>query len=129
MCGIAGFIDKQKTHTKKEREYVVKEMLRLMKHRGGDGHGIVSTNNITIGHTRLSIVDLSILGDQPFSDKNSMLSFNGEIYNHKTLRREYLDRVKIRSNSDTATLFELLERYPTESVLEKIQGMFAFSFS
>lgn len=129
MCGIAGFIDKNKTITQKERGAIVKKMLLLMKHRGGDAFGIKSIDNITLGHTRLSIVDLSKLGNQPFSDnQHSMLSFNGEIYNHEALRRKYLNKVKISSNSDTATLFELLRKYPIESTLEKIQGMFAFSF-
>lgn len=128
MCGIAGFIDKRKTSPQKEREYIVKVMLDLMKYRGGDAYGIVSADNTTVGHTRLSIVDLSTRGDQPFSDKNSILSFNGEIYNHKTLRRKYLSHTKIRSGSDTATLFGLLGKYPIKSVLKKIQGMFAFSF-
>ena len=130
MCGIAGFIDKKKTITQKERERVVKKMLHLMRHRGGDAYGIKSTENITIGHTRLSIVDLSTLGDQPFSDEyqNSTLSFNGEIYNHRALRKKYLSYTKISSRSDTATLFALLKKFPIKSVLEKIQGMFAFSF-
>lgn len=129
MCGIAGFIDKEKTVTQKEREAIVKKMLLSIKHRGGDAFGIKPVDNVTLGHTRLSIVDLSKLGNQPFSDnQNSSLSFNGEIYNHELLRREYLGEVKIISNSDTATLFELLRKYPIESTLEKIQGMFAFSF-
>src|SRR3989344_7480264 len=112
MCGIAGFIDKKKTITQKERERVVKKMLHLMRHRGGDAYGIKSTENITIGHTRLSIVDLSTLGDQPFSDEyqNSTLSFNGEIYNHRALRKKYLNYTKISSSSDTATLFALLRK-------------------
>ena len=129
MCGIAGFIDKKKTVTQKERGAIVKNMLLLMEHRGGDAFGIKSIDNVTFGHTRLSIVDLSKFGNQPFSDnQGSLLSFNGEIYNHEILRREYLNEVKISSNSDTATLFELLRKYSIESTLEKIQGMFAFSF-
>lgn len=129
MCCIAGFIDKKKTITRKEREVIIKKMLLSMKHRGGDAFGIKSIDNITLGHTRLSIVDLSKLGNQPFSDnQNSSLSFNGEIYNHEVLRKKYLNKFKISSNSDTSTLFELLRKYPIESTLEKIQGMFAFSF-
>lgn len=129
MCGIAGFIDKNKTITPKEQGLIVKKMLLLMKHRGGDAFGIKSVGNVTLGHTRLSIVDLSKLGNQPFSDEqNSSLSFNGEIYNHKALRKKYSNKIKLSSNSDTATFFELLRKYPIESTLEKIQGMFAFSF-
>ncbi len=129
MCGIAGFIDKNNIFTQKEREFITEKMLILMKHRGGDAFGVKSMSNVTLGHTRLSIVDLSKLGNQPFSDnKNSLISFNGEIYNHAILREKYLNEVNISSNSDTATLFELLRKYPIKSTLEKIQGMFAFSF-
>lgn len=130
MCGIAGVIDKKRATDSRRRERVVRNMLRLMKHRGFDAHGIKSTDNVSIGHTRLSILDLSRRGDQPFSDENlnSALSFNGELYNHDRLRKKYLDDIRINSNSDTATLFELLKKFPIESVLKKIHGMFAFSF-
>lgn len=130
MCGIVGFIDKRKNTNSKERERIIRKMLRLIKHRGGDAYGVKSTNNISVGHTRLSILDLSYHGDQPFSDEghNQILSFNGEIYNHNKLRKKYLGDIKIDSNSDTATLFELLKKFSIKSVLEKIHGMFAFSF-
>src|SRR3989344_3503516 len=105
-------------------------MLYLMKHRGGDAEGIESIKNVSVGHTRLSIVDTSSRGNQPFSDENNnfILSFNGEIYNHHLLRSKYLNHARIISGSDTATLFELLKRFSIESVLAKIHGMFAFSF-
>ena len=112
MCGIAGFVDKRKYIEAEGREHIVMEMLRSMKHRGGDADGLKSKNNVSIGHTRLSILDLSSHGDQPFSDstQNRILSFNGEIYNHDKLKKKYLGAVKIDSNSDTATLFGIIKK-------------------
>jgi asparagine synthase (glutamine-hydrolysing) len=128
MCGIVGFIDKENKLSKKEREVLVKKMLGLIRHRGGEAEGVASVNNMTIGHTRLSIVDVSSQADQPFVDNDSVLSFNGEIYNHGEIRKTYLAKKKINSSSDTATLFELLKTFSIEKVLESIRGMYAFSF-
>ena len=128
MCGVVGFIDKKNKLDKNEREILVKKMLGLIKHRGGDAMGVISNNNITIGHTRLSIVDTSSRANQPFTDNNSVLSFNGEIYNHEKLKKIYCVKKKITSSSDTATLFELLKLLPIRKVLELINGMYAFSF-
>jgi asparagine synthase (glutamine-hydrolysing) len=128
MCGIVGFVDKKNRWSKKEREVIAKKMLGLLNHRGGEAEGLISAGSVTIGHTRLSIVDTSSRADQPFTDGNSMLSFNGEIYNHKELRKTYLGKKKINSSSDTATLFELLNFASIKKVLRLINGMYAFSF-
>ena len=128
MCGIVGFIDKKDRFNQGEQEKLVKEMLRLIKHRGGEAEGIVTNKNITIGHTRLSIVDASPQANQPFTDSNSTLSFNGEIYNHVKLRKIYCAKEKIKSSSDTATLFELLKLFSIKKVLGLINGMYAFCF-
>lgn len=130
MCGIAGYLDKSGKTTQTQRELIVTKMLNLMRHRGGDADGVKSTKNVSIGHTRLSIVDLSPKGNQPFCDtgNNFVLSFNGEIYNHLSLRKKYLNNTKISSSSDAATLFDLLKKYPMKLVLGEIEGMYAFSF-
>lgn len=127
MCGIAGFIDKKDELSQKKRKFFVRNMLRFMKHRGGDAIGINTYNTITIGHVRLSIVDTKPRANQPFVDANFIFSFNGEIYNHDKLRNKYSQQ-KIISHSDTATLFELLRLLPTKKVLTIIQGMYAFSY-
>lgn len=127
MCGISGFIDKKGKLGQSERKLVVRNMLHLMSHRGGNAMGIKIHNNITIGHTRLSIVDSNPRANQPFVDIDSILSFNGEIYNHSELRNQYCKR-KLISHSDTTTLFELLRLLPLKKVLTLIQGMYAFSY-
>ena len=129
MCGIAGLIDKKNNLDLKSRENIVKKMLQIMEHRGGDAVGIESKSSVTIGHTRLSIVDITSQANQPIFNTDSMLSFNGEIYNHQELRKKYLNKAKISSHSDTATLFALLTKSPIKNVLENIQGMFAFSYA
>lgn len=128
MCGIVGLIDKKDKIGDKRREEVVRIMLDFISHRGGDSMGIVSHKNTTIGHTRLSIVDITHQADQPFVNDIGILSYNGEIYNHQSLRNRYCDRRKIESTSDTATLFELLQLSSIDSVLRMVNGMYAFSF-
>ena len=128
MCGVVGLIDKKGEIGLKKRENRVRTMLHLIEHRRGDAIGVRSDGNVTMGHTRLSIVDRTFKADQPFFNANSILSFNGEIYNHKELRKRYLNETDIYSHSDTATLFSLLAKFPIKTVLNKIQGMFAFSY-
>ncbi len=127
MCGIVGFIDKKSNTDVKRREKIVREMLDLISHRGGDATGVVTYDNITIGHTRLAIVDVTHNADQPYESEEYILSYNGEIYNHDVLRNQYCVDRKIQSPSDTATLFALLHTLPIEDILRMIDGMYAFS--
>ena len=120
-------MDKAGGISRKKRNLVVRNMLRLIKHRGGDAVGVKDYDNVSLGHTRLSIVDSKSRAHQPFIDADSILSFNGEIYNHTELRDRHLKQ-KIISYSDTATLFGLLHVLPIGKVLDIIQGMYAFSF-
>src|SRR3989344_3882210 len=119
MCGIAGYINKNSKVGNKERELIVKNMLRLMKHRGGDAMGIQTHNLVTIGHTRLAILDNRKSANQPFFNKYSILSINGEIYNHNELRNKYIKN-ETRSYSDSATLFELLQLISVKNIIKMI---------
>lgn len=128
MCGIVGFVDKKSKLNRNEREKIVREMLTKIKHRGGDAFGVEIRSNVAIGHTRLSIVDASERAHQPMGDEKFTLSYNGEIYNHQTLRKVHLKNKGIESYSDTATLFGLLKIFSLQKTLSLIQGMYAFSF-
>lgn len=128
MCGIAGFIDKQNKLNKHDREEIIREMLEKLKHRGGDSFGFEIYDNVVVGHTRLAIVDSSESANQPMLNSGSMLSYNGEIYNHTILREKFLKNKNIASYSDTATLYDLLNTTSLPRVLSLIQGMYAFSF-
>ena len=88
MCGICGFtgkLDKQKE--------VVRRIADVITHRGPNSEGFFTDNNIAMGFRRLSIIDLDG-GSQPIynHDKSMVLTFNGEIYNYKILRKELLEK-------------------------------------
>ncbi len=106
--------------------------LDCIEHRGPDDEGWVEFRHgerwLTLGHRRLSIIDLSEAGHQPMRSRDGEFSivFNGEIYNHSPLReRLEHDGVRLRSNCDTEVLLETFARRGTDC-LEDLQGMFAF---
>ena len=86
MCGIAGIYHDDPAANASER--LLSEMCERIIHRGPDGGGQFVDGNVALGHRRLSIIDVSG-GDQPIfnEDRNVLVVFNGEIYNHKALRR------------------------------------------
>ena len=86
MCGIAGYFG---TSTLKLENF--KQTSEILRHRGPDGEGFFShkfqDNNVAFIHRRLAIIDLDDRSNQPFSYQNTVLVFNGEIYNYIELRR------------------------------------------
>lgn len=120
MCGIVGII-----HNNQENySEVVKTMNLVQSHRGPDGSGVVSVNNATLGHTRLSIVDITH-GIQPMNcNQNDVtITFNGEIYGFLDIKEEL--NYKFQSNSDTEVILALYKEYGYE-LFDKLKGMFAF---
>jgi asparagine synthase (glutamine-hydrolysing) len=99
-------------------------------HRGPDDQGcwIDRESGVGLGHRRLSIVDLSPLGHQPMESGNGryVLSFNGEIYNHREMRAELVGH-NWRGHSDTETLIECIAAWGVERTLQKSVGMFALA--
>lgn len=122
MCGFLGSVNKPFD----ERE------LNLIKHRGPDRQAMLKDcccgKNISLGHTRLAIVDLSDAGNQPMSSEDGMYSlvFNGEIYNHDELRRK-LKFDNFNGHSDTETLLHYLIEKGVEGIKD-LNGIFAFAF-
>lgn len=100
---------------------------RMLDHRGPDFCGTRQVGNLFLGHTRLSILDLTPAGNQPFTDGEALLVFNGEIYNWRELRERHLAGVALHSASDTEVLFLLLRRMGP-ACLPLLNGMFAFAF-
>jgi asparagine synthase (glutamine-hydrolysing) len=99
-----------------------------MAHRGPDDDGIFTQGRIGLGMRRLSIVDLTT-GHQPISNEDGSLwiVFNGEIYNHRTLREDLIGRGhRYRTQSDTETIVHLYEEYRKDCV-QHLRGMFAFA--
>ena len=128
MCGIVGF-SKQKLRNKVNDKFI-DHGIRLLKNRGPDDFGDFynADKSIGLGHTRLSILDLSKLGHQPMLslDKRYSLVYNGEIYNFKELRSELSKYFKFKSNSDTEVILYSYIHYGY-SFLEKLNGIFSLA--
>ena len=121
MCGIAGF--------SWENKDLIKKVTNCISHRGPDSEGYFTDKGISLGHRRLSIIDLSKKGNQPMFDEDNeiVIVFNGEIYNFKELRQNLQKKgYKFKSNSDTETIIEGYKDYG-EHICEKLDGMFAFA--
>ena len=127
MCGICGLY--QKNLSKQEIRIKIEKMNKSLKHRGPDGDGIYIDENIGIGHTRLSIRELSDLGSQPMqnNEKSIIISFNGEIYNFEELRSELEYRgSEFRGRSDTEVILKIYEAWGLVG-LKKLEGMFSIA--
>ena len=127
MCGIFGSFWTFNTNSKLESS--ICKAFNLLTHRGPDNQTIIKDNNWAIGHTRLSIIDISERANQPFTDEigRHYLSFNGEIYNYRELRKTLIKKgISFETDSDTEVLFKLLVNEGLEKTLDKIEGMFAF---
>lgn len=133
MCSISGILTNRET---KEAELAIKRMIIACRHRGPDSTGIENiqispnSNYLFLGHTRLSIIDLSELSNQPIRDAttNSCLVYNGEIYNFRELREELEKLGKVfASRGDAEVLLKALVQWGEEA-LNKLKGMYAFGF-
>ena len=126
MCGINGIMHLQSQ--KKVDERILTKMRDSLEHRGPDDKGLFIENNIGLGHRRLSIIDVTSAGHQPFlSDEGRyVMVFNGEIYNFKDFYPELRSNgLEIKTGSDTEVLLKLFELYGTK-MLNRLNGMFAF---
>jgi len=131
MCGIMGFLSDGRPD---ETRAAVRDMMAASRHRGPDASGSVeiplAANSLVLGHTRLSIIDLSDGSRQPMQDaeSGSWLVFNGEIYNFRQLRAELESLgMKFVTSGDSEVLLKALVQWG-EQALEKLEGMFAFAF-
>jgi asparagine synthase (glutamine-hydrolysing) len=119
MCGICGFNWDDKE--------LLKKMSNELAHRGPDSEGFYHDTNINLAHRRLSIIDLSEKGKQPMSNENGSIwiTFNGEIYNFKELKRDLIEKHTFNSNTDTEIIIHAYEQYGLDFI-KKLKGMFAF---
>jgi asparagine synthase (glutamine-hydrolysing) len=126
MCGINGVLNKNGGEIDKDTFIKMRDSLA---HRGPDDGGVYFEKSLALGHRRLSIIDVSENGHQPFisSDNSYIIVFNGEIYNFIELRQELAKKgLKFKSNTDTEVLLLLFIEYG-EACLELLNGMFAFA--
>ena len=119
MCGIVGT---------NYREPRIKESVEILKHRGPDAKGVKHFTKASLGHTRLSILDLSNNGKQPMSNEDGSLwiVFNGEIYNYQELKVNLEKRHIFTSNTDTEVILHAYEDWGAECV-QYLNGMFSFA--
>jgi len=122
-CGIAGALSFKSAPFQADLD----AMIKYLKHRGPDDHGLWKTEGVQLGHTRLSILDLSLAGHQPMRRKTAILTFNGEIYNFQQIREVLLlDGIEFASTSDTEVLIYAYLKWGTD-VLERLNGFFSFA--
>lgn len=126
MCGIAGvfYFDDQVADST-----LLQKMVSSLTHRGPDDQGIWTKGHMGLGHTRLSIIDLSEAGHQPMMEQKSgtMISYNGEVYNYLELKKELLGETSFQSSSDTEVVLKCLTQEGI-SAINQFEGMFAFAY-
>ncbi len=120
MCGIVGGIGLDNWDESK--------ILSFVAHRGPDSIGFYKDSHVFLGHTRLSIQDISENGNQPmFSDDGRyVIIFNGEIYNHLELREHLKNEYHFKSTGDTETVLYAFIKYGPDC-LNKLNGIFALA--
>src|SRR5580698_155683 len=121
MCGICGFSWSDRP--------LLERMKQSLEHRGPDAHGSFVADGVSLGHRRLSIVDLTEAGRQPLAnaDETIWITFNGEIYNHPELKRSLEQKGYVyRGNSDTESIVYAYQEYGLEFV-QHLTGMFALA--
>ena len=129
MCGIVGSIS-----NKNISEEHIRNSLSSINHRGPDSNGFKKFNKtklgyVFLGHTRLSIIDLSKNGSQPMNDSDSKISitYNGEIYNFDEIKKELYNKgYSFNSNTDTEVIIYAYKEWGIKCV-DKFIGMFAFA--
>lgn len=129
MCRIAGIISSKLDSAETYKQ--VKSMCTVLRHGGPDDEGIFinDDNSVCLGHRRLSILDLSSAGHQPMNgrDETLWISFNGEVYNFKSIRRELkAEGYTFHTETDTEVILKAYEAWGTES-FRKLKGMFSFA--
>ncbi len=128
MCGIAGILEL--TGQPADFAPAARRMAATLRHRGPDDLGVWSdpSAGVALGHTRLAVVDLTPSGAQPMHSAcgRYTLVFNGEIYNHASLRRDLASLGhRFRGTSDTETLLAAIAEWGMEETLRRSNGMFA----
>ena len=139
MCGIAGGLFWNADTGRGGRQASVERMVSALGHRGPDGEGLTrcetparagsSAPTVILGHRRLSIIDLSERASQPMESARGLiwLTYNGEIYNYRDLRRELEATGRVfRTSSDTEVILQGYEEWGA-AVVDRLRGMFAFA--
>ena len=132
MCGIAGFLNGRNALDQDAMYAAASAMAGTLFHRGPDDCGAWAdaSAGVALGHTRLSIIDLSACGHQPMQSQSGRFTtvYNGEIYNHAELRRELESRgYTFQGHSDTSVLLAAVAEWGVTQAVSRLIGMFAFA--
>jgi asparagine synthase (glutamine-hydrolysing) len=132
MCGIAGMVDWRAATPADTLRSIGEAMIETVRHRGPDAGDVwvEPEGGVALGQRRLAIIDLSPGGAQPMhsADRRYVITFNGEIYNYRDIRRELQAAGRsMRSDSDTEVLLEACALWGVEAAIERAIGMFAFA--
>ena len=132
MCGIAGMVDWRAATSADALRSIADAMIETVRHRGPDAGDVwvEAEGGVALGQRRLAIIDLSPGGAQPMhsADRRFVITFNGEIYNYRDIRRELQAAGhSMRSDSDTEVLLEACALWGVEAAIERAIGMFAFA--
>src|SRR5689334_8908416 len=125
MCGIGGIV---RFDGGPVDGAALGRMVEALRHRGPDDEGVWTEGPVGFAHTRLSVIDLSAAGSQPMhlDEPRLTIVYNGEIYNHRELRRELETRGRrFRSSSDTEVILHAYAVWGADCVT-RLRGMFAF---
>ncbi len=126
MCGIFGCVA---LFGEKSNKNTITKAVNSLSHRGPDDFGIEWLENVMLGHRRLSIIDLNTkAAKQPVISPNSLLAYNGMIYNFKELKNILSRNNIFKGNSDTEVLAKCLDQWGLSKTLKNIDGMFAFAW-
>ena len=138
MCGFVGAFDLNSGSKpideglKEELRAQVLDMSKKIRHRGPDWSGVYTGDNAILSHERLSIVD-PLSGKQPLVSDNGkiILAANGEIYNHKEIRKEFEGKYNFQTGSDCEAIIPLYKKFRESGdftlMIEKLSGIFAFA--
>ena len=127
MCGITGIISSKLTESDIQQR--VSRSVRCLKSRGPDNEGQFNSTDVGLGHSRLSIIDVSPKANQPIRDISGryFIVFNGEFYNYKEHYANLsADGIKFKTASDTEVLLNLFIKYGVDC-LKYINGFFALA--
>ncbi len=133
MCGIAGSISPAAVPP-----HTLPAMLAQVDNRGPDDQGTwshccgVSGAHLAFGHTRLSILDVTARGHQPFvtADRSGVLTYNGEVYNYRELRAELqAEGVEFHTGTDTEVVLQALHNWGVQTAVPRFNGMFALAYA
>ena len=122
MCGIIGMLDRGPGTPVLRATDVAR-----LAHRGPDASGLFTAEHVALGHTRLSIIDLSAAGRQPMTRGSRTIVFNGEIYNYIEVRQDLAaSGYTFRTATDTEVILAAHEQWGSACV-DRFRGMFAFA--